>query len=159
MSSVIVVREAINQYFRDLTSRVERRSSTPNYGRDLPADGKQLFDMYRLLAVCHTAVVEKDSITGEISYSASSPDELALIKGAKQIGLTLLEKDTSKMMIDNMFTGQVDEYEILAEFPFDSTRKRMSLIVRFGGKYMIMCKGADSILIPRCSFKSESEQE
>lgn len=34
--------------------------------------------MFRLLAVCHTVIVEKDA-NGEITYSASSPDELALI--------------------------------------------------------------------------------
>lgn len=39
------------------------------------------------------------------------------------------------------------------EFPFDSTRKRMSLVVRDTqtGKYILMCKGADSIMLPRCS--------
>ena len=46
-------------------------------------DGEKLYIMFRLLAVCHTAVVEKNEKTGELTYSASSPDELALIKGAK----------------------------------------------------------------------------
>jgi magnesium-transporting ATPase (P-type) len=69
----------------------------------------------------------------------------------------LLDKDTTKMQILNKFTNQIEEYEILAEFPFDSTRKRMSLIVKFEDKYIVMCKGADSILIPRCNFRSESQ--
>jgi magnesium-transporting ATPase (P-type) len=42
-------------------------------------DGRKLYELYRLLAVCHTIVVEKNEKTGEIQYSASSPDELALI--------------------------------------------------------------------------------
>jgi len=46
------------------------------------------------------------------------------------------------------FPGNEGEkvYETLAEFPFDSTRKRMSLIVKEGGNYYLMTKGADSIM-------------
>jgi len=43
---------------------------------------------------------------------------------------------------------------ILSEFPFDSTRKRMSLVVKEekSGKLYIMTKGADSIMIPRTNL-------
>ena len=47
-------------------------------------------------------------------------------------------------------------YEVLAEFPFDSTRKRMSLIVKHAGQYILMSKGADSIILPRINFNSEA---
>ena len=39
----------------------------------------ELYQMFRLLAVCHTVVVDHDPRTQEITYQASSPDELALI--------------------------------------------------------------------------------
>jgi magnesium-transporting ATPase (P-type) len=44
-----------------------------------------------------------------------------------------------------------EEYESLVEFPFDSTRKRMSLLVKnlTTNKYYLMAKGADSIMMPR----------
>ncbi len=51
-----------------------------------------------------------------------------------------------------MLDDQIEEnYETLVEFPFDSTRKRMSLIVRNlqTKKLFLMSKGADSIMIPR----------
>ena len=35
-------------------------------------------------------------------------------------------------------------YDILCEFPFDSDRKRMTLIVRTAGRYIVMTKGADT---------------
>lgn len=38
------------------------------------------------------------------------------------------------------------------EFPFDSTRKRMSLVVKHGDEYILMTKGADSIVLPRVKF-------
>jgi magnesium-transporting ATPase (P-type) len=59
------------------------------------------------------------------------------------------------MLIYNSFTNSKEDYEILAEMPFDSTRKRMSLLVRFQGKILMMSKGADSILIPRCTLVTD----
>ena len=113
--------------------------------------------MYRLLAVCHTVVVDHDKDTGEEKYLASSPDELALIEGAKQIGLVLKSKTATTMTIENRTRGEPFTqavYEMKAEFPFDSTRKRMSLMIKLGDdKYILMTKGADSIMLPRIAFK------
>jgi len=53
------------------------------------------------------------------------------------------------MKVRNETSGEVEEYEILKEFPFDSDRKRMTLIVKHRGKYYLMCKGADSIMLKR----------
>jgi len=65
----------------------------------------------------------------------------------------LVEKTPQEMSIQNVNNNNtIEKYEILAEFPFDSTRKRMSLIVRYGTKIILMTKGADSILLPRISF-------
>jgi magnesium-transporting ATPase (P-type) len=46
---------------------------------------------------------------------------------------------------------------VLAEFPFDSTRKRMSLIVReeASQKLFLMTKGADSIMLPRTTLSEK----
>ncbi len=47
----------------------------------------------------------------------------------------------------------------MAEFPFDSTRKRMSLIVLDKEEYVLLSKGADSIMLPRCKFETEEEKK
>jgi magnesium-transporting ATPase (P-type) len=68
--------------------------------RNNPLDvGYELFNLFRLLAVCHTVVVDRDPKTDEIIYQASSPDELALIQGAKQAGFVLLDKSPTEMTI------------------------------------------------------------
>ena len=56
--------------------------------------------------------------------------------------------------IENTHKKTKEIFEVLNEFPFDSTRKRMSYIVRKKGEtnIIIMCKGADSIMIPRCNL-------
>jgi magnesium-transporting ATPase (P-type) len=151
-SSVAIVHQSIEWYFKELAAKSDkkiRKKLEMNPKPEGLPDGEQLYNMFRLLAVCHTVVVDKDHKTGELQYQASSPDELALIQGAKQAGLTLLEKSQKEMVIQNVLLKRVEKYEILAEFPFDSTRKRMSLIVRYDGKLILMTKGADSIMLPR----------
>ncbi len=39
------------------------------------------------LAICNTVMIEKHRHKQEISYKATSPDELALVKGAKFSGI------------------------------------------------------------------------
>ena len=109
--------------------------------------------------MCHTVVVDRDPKSGELQYQASSPDELALIQGARQGGFKLTEKTASTMTIYNKHAQRDELYDIIAEFPFDSTRKRMSLIVKFESDYYLMCKGADSIILPRIKFEGQEGAE
>lgn len=66
------------------------------------------------------------------------PTEGALLVGARKMGLDYATHD---------------KYRVLKEIPFDSDRKRMSVIVEDENKmqYMIT-KGAPEVLLPRCSY-------
>lgn len=46
------------------------------------------------------------------------------------------------------------EYEILEILPFDSTRKRMSVVLRRPEtrQIVVYCKGADSAILPRLAY-------
>jgi len=59
------------------------------------------------------------------------------------------------MIIDNQIQGRLDRYEILKEFPFDSDRKRMTLIVKHNNQYLLLSKGADSIMLSRINQHSQ----
>ena len=102
------------------------------------------------MAVCHTVIPDIDPQTQQVKYQASSPDELALVEGAAKMGFEFMNRTSSYIEIQ-LFTGEIQQWEVYAEFPFDSTRKRMSLIVkrRDNEDFLIMCKGADSVMIPR----------
>jgi magnesium-transporting ATPase (P-type) len=76
-----------------------------------------------------------------------------------QAGFTLMEKNTTHMTVKNKHSGRKEVFEILAEFPFDSTRKRMSLIVKTGEEIILMSKGADSIMLPRIDFKGDETKK
>ncbi|XP_071990431.1 phospholipid-transporting ATPase IB isoform X5 [Engystomops pustulosus] len=105
-----------------------------------------------LLAVCHTVVPEKEE--DKIIYQASSPDEGALVKGAKKLGYTFTGRTPDSVIIDAMGTEQ--SFELLNVLEFSSDRKRMSVIVRTpSGHLRLYCKGADNVIFERLSRESQ----
>ncbi|TAQ86859.1 hypothetical protein B7494_g4819 [Chlorociboria aeruginascens] len=111
------------------------------------------------LALCHQCLPEvKDN--GDIDFQASSPDELALVRAAQEMGYLVI--DRSAQSITLTYPGSPDasetvteKYEILDVIEFSSTRKRMSIIVRFpDSKTYILCKGADAVIVPRLKLAS-----
>ncbi len=98
----------------------------------------------------------------EIILSASSPDEEALVLGAKYFGFEFFDRvDTmAKLRIYDDVTQEtanisrfspsgVENYVVMHIFAFDSTRKRMSVIIqRPDGRISLLCKGADNTVIP-----------
>jgi phospholipid-transporting ATPase len=51
---------------------------------------EEIIEFLRLLAVCHTVIIERNQETNETLLSAASPDELALVNGAKYLGVEFL---------------------------------------------------------------------
>eukprot|EP00347_Sterkiella_histriomuscorum_P002846 403366575 len=120
-SSVSIIQDQIKSY---------NKNTKLNQKIDSFNDGLQLHLFFNLLAVCHTVVCDVDVKTQVMQYQASSPDELALSMGAKQIGYELIARSANEIIIQNILTKEKETYKVFAEFPFDSTRKRMSLIVQ-----------------------------
>ncbi|KAK8062978.1 phospholipid-translocating ATPase [Apiospora hydei] len=104
------------------------------------------------IALCHTCLPEKTE-DGKIDFQAASPDELALVKAAHDLGLLLVDRPTGSIVLLHTAPdgSQVtDSYQVLDVIEFSSQRKRMSIVVRMpDGKICIICKGADSAIIPR----------
>jgi phospholipid-translocating ATPase len=78
---------------------------------------------------------------------ASSPDEVALVKYAQQLGLELIERDRHSIQLKNP-QGVYENYRILANFPFSSKDKKMSVLVtqEETGKTIYYVKGAEVVL-------------
>ncbi|KAH0608463.1 uncharacterized protein H6S33_001597 [Morchella sextelata] len=102
-----------------------------------------------LLATCHTVIPErKEDKPNEIKYQAASPDEGALVEGAVQLGYRFIARKPRSVAI--MVGGKEYEYEMLNICEFNSTRKRMSTVLRCpDGKIRIYCKGADTVIMER----------
>ncbi|KDR75257.1 hypothetical protein GALMADRAFT_249254 [Galerina marginata CBS 339.88] len=101
-----------------------------------------------LLAVCHTVIPEVHD--GKMVYQASSPDEAALVAGAEQLGYQFHTRKPRSVFVN--IQGQSVEFEILKVCEFNSTRKRMSTLVRCpDGTIKLYTKGADTVILERLS--------
>lgn len=111
------------------------------------------------LALCHSVVTEANKIDpSKIDYKAQSPDEAALVATARDLGFSFIDR-TRRGVIVNV-QGVEQEYQILNTLEFNSTRKRMSAIVKLSGsknldgstendRILLICKGADSVIYSR----------
>ncbi|CAG9319750.1 unnamed protein product [Blepharisma stoltei] len=103
-----------------------------------------------MLSICHTVFpAEPENNEETPKYHASSPDELALVSGCAKLGFILQNKTNNFLHIK--VGNSVQKWEIIEEIPFNSNRKRMSIIVRETGSKQVylFCKGADQVMIPR----------
>ncbi|KAJ1913080.1 aminophospholipid translocase [Mycoemilia scoparia] len=113
------------------------------------ANKELLFEFFQLLATCHTVIPEvKEDDPNSIEYQASSPDEGALVKGAALIDFKFHTRKPRSIMANIMGTDM--EYEVLNVNEFNSTRKRMSVVIRCpDGTIKLYCKGADTVILER----------
>ena len=107
-------------------------------------------DLFLALSLCHnvTPVYPNADDPTEKDFQASSPDEIALVKFAEEMGIKLDRRDEIYIQITNP-AGDIEEYDILQNFPFSSDTKRMGIIMkhRLSGKLMFYVKGADVVMI------------
>ncbi|KAI9748069.1 MAG: c-5 sterol desaturase, partial [Chaenotheca gracillima] len=110
------------------------------------------------LALCHSVISERtpgDPPT--IEFKAQSPDEAALVATARDCGFTFLGRSNDGLIVNSL--GVQKEYQILNTLEFNSSRKRMSAIIRMPdtNKIVLFCKGADSIIYSRLRVGQQAE--
>ncbi len=98
------------------------------------------------LALCQSVVPEVGT-DGNVILNASSPDELALVNMASYMGFNFLTRSLKSISIDA--NGVKETYALLNTLEFNSTRKRMSVILRrpSDGAIILLTKGADNIML------------
>lgn len=158
------VRSTIKQMF----SSTENQSLHP--GKLRKSENIRIKEAVQALALCHnvTPVYESDdgidtnSLTSSeteadqhlrtandrnMTYQASSPDEVALVQWTKEVGLALHHRDLSTMQLRTP-DGRLFHYSILLVFPFTSETKRMGVIVKDlqTGEIVFYLKGADVVM-------------
>ena len=101
------------------------------------------------LALCHTVVTERTpGDPPKIEFKAQSPDEAALVATARDCGFTVLDRSNDGIILNVL--GKEVEYQVLNTLEFNSSRKRMSAIIRMPDRRIILfCKGADSVIYSR----------
>ncbi|KAI9056142.1 hypothetical protein LZ554_001070 [Drepanopeziza brunnea f. sp. 'monogermtubi'] len=109
------------------------------------------------LALCHTVIAEMSpGDPPKIEFKAQSPDEAALVATARDVGFTVLGNSTDGIRLN--IQGEDKSFKVLNTLEFNSTRKRMSAIIRMPDNRIILyCKGADSMIYSRLKPGEQSE--
>lgn len=105
-------------------------------------DARQYPDMEKALecaVLCNSAGLIKEGAGYKI---AGDPTEAALLTAAAKAGIW---KDTLE-----------ERYNFVDEIPFDSERKKMSVIRKSGGNLVAFVKGAPDILLGDCAYLEEN---
>ncbi|KAF0684192.1 Aste57867_23815 [Aphanomyces stellatus] len=151
--------------FEDPRLQLKLNEISVHSGNERPKEA----DFFLHLAICHTVIPEQatdkhgDSV---LRYSASSPDEQALVSAAKYFGFTFESRGlgvarirvTNKALLhDPKASDELWEFKVCDVLEFNSERKRMSCVVQEGnGQYMVLTKGADNVIAPLLS-KTEND--
>lgn len=114
------------------------------------------------LSLCHTCLPKKlgrkSNDNDNIEYQAASPDELALIIAARDMGYVMIDKSTDEIQIKTYPNGfdrpsLITKFKVLEVIDFNSDRKRMSVIVKkendLDEEILLICKGADNVILER----------
>jgi len=126
---------------------------------------KDVHWFFTCLATCHSVEVSKktkllsaETATKEelaaIQYVGASPDEVALVEIAQDVGVVFCNRTHGKSRSSSTFSEMAMQFPdgsakvcvVLYELQFNSDRKRMSVIVRLGSELIIITKGADSVM-------------
>ena len=95
-----------------------------------------------------------------VTYQASSPDEVALVEWSEEMGLTLVERTLSSMKLKTP-NGDIIPYSVLQIFPFTSETKRMGIIVKdeMSNEIVFYMKGADVVMSSIVQYNDWLEEE
>ena len=110
---------------------------------------KLIRDTITSMVLCNnvTPVVDDQDDT-KITYQASSPDEVALVKFAETLNMRLVHRTDSEIKIKDS-ADNFEEFEILANFPFSSDTKRMGIVLKNKkhGHIIYYLKGAENVMM------------
>ncbi|KAG1688800.1 putative phospholipid-transporting ATPase IIB [Nymphon striatum] len=95
-----------------------------------------------------------------VSYQASSPDEVALVKWTESVGIALVKRGLASMQVRTPH-GTTTSFTILQTFPFTSETKRMGIIVKEDStdEITFYIKGADVVMSTIVQYNDWLEEE
>jgi phospholipid-transporting ATPase len=100
--------------------------------------GHHMTDFFTNLCLCHSLIIEDDG-----SYQGPSPDEVALVDAARQLGYVFKKRTQANITLNLL--GKEVTYEILNVMEYSSDRGCMSVIARTpDGSVRLYCKGSDT---------------
>ena len=110
-------------------------------------DQKKIDMFFLLLCTCHEVFPEFNN--GKLNYKGASPDDIALVKGAQQLGYEFQSKNFNTLLIKNTINDDIISCDLKILLPFDSDRKRMTTVIKINNnsKCYVFSKGSDGIML------------
>uniref|UniRef100_A0A8C0FIV3 Phospholipid-transporting ATPase n=1 Tax=Bubo bubo TaxID=30461 RepID=A0A8C0FIV3_BUBBB len=128
---------------------------------DSPEDSQvpQELDTVNVAAGCeHNSAASSIELSPlpKLCYEAESPDEAALVHAARAYKCILQSRTPDQVTVDFAGLGSLT-FQLLHILPFDSVRKRMSVVVRHpvSNSVVVYTKGADSVMMDLLRTASE----
>ena len=104
-----------------------------------------IYDFWFCAAVCNEIEPTKENIFSPVVFQGPSPDEVALVDAAKEVGFILLERSSNTLSLNIL--GRPMQVQILNKLEFSSERKCMSIIVKMPDQSIrLFIKGADDVM-------------
>jgi magnesium-transporting ATPase (P-type) len=137
-----------------------------NSSSELPEERDELTHHYlTALAICNTSFIVDENrelmhrIDYQPKYEGDNADDLVLCQAASDFGVRMLSRSAYTIVvryINATDTKKDDiEYQILCLLPFDSARRRMSIIVRVKDQIYLYIKGAETSIWPNLSDSND----
>jgi magnesium-transporting ATPase (P-type) len=139
-----------------------------NFSSDLPTESDPFIHHFlTALAVCNTSFIVHEHrelmhlIDYAPKYEGDNADDLVLCQAASDFGVRMISHSAYTVVvrsINSTNTQKEDiEYEILCLLPFDSARRRMSIIVRTNEQIYLYIKGAETSIWPNLSDLNDAD--
>lgn len=111
-------------------------------------DEERLQQAFSAVPLGHDPAKASARDEGELRYEAESPDEAALVYAARAYNCALVGRLADQVTVELPHVGKLS-FELLHTLGFDSTRKRMSVVVRhpLTEQITVYTKGADSVIM------------
>ena len=110
---------------------------------------KIIRDTITSMVLCNNVTpIRDEEDESKVSYQASSPDEVALVKFAETLNMRLIGRTDKEIKIKDS-SDNIEEFEVLANFPFSSDTKRMGIILKNKkhGHIIYYLKGAENVMM------------
>lgn len=136
----------------------EIKNKIKNYYKgDITEITKDMNQIALSLVICNNVTFKRDE-EGNSLFDASSPDEIAMVEYFEEIGFSITQRDDKYIKFKDLNDKEIS-YEIIKLFPFESSRKRMGIIVKDLNEkkdiYYFYLKGADGVIKTRVGKQSD----
>lgn len=140
------------------------------FSSELPSENNPLIHQFlTALAVCNTSFIVHENrelmhrLDYQPKYEGDNADDLVLCQAASDFGIRMISRSARTIVVrylDPTDTKKEDvEYEILCLLPFDSARRRMSIIVRANNQIYLYIKGAETSIWPSLSRSNDANMK